>query len=192
MITLDQAIQFLDLSNENVSDVAIVEQFINETTLLIEYQCNTKILTSEVVNKFVGDNYKYYNLNAYKVNSITSIRYRKTAFDSWVTLANTEYVLTDNYDMYSIVFKDVLKQGYDYEITTSQGVSIDNVPSDLQKVAKEMVYIAYRNQSKDILGKSNISESNLGTSIGTSFLDMKPIWRSILKKYTYRALASGY
>ena len=192
MITLEQAIQFLDLSNENVQDVAIVEQFINETTLLIEYQCNTKILTSEVVNKFVGDNYKYYNLNAYNVNSITLIRYRKTAFDSWTTLANTEYVLTDNYDMYSIVFKDVLKQGYDYEITTSQGVSLDNVPSDLQKVAKEMVYIAYRNQSKDILGKSNISESNLGTSIGTSFLDLKPVWRSILKKYTYRALASGY
>jgi hypothetical protein len=188
MITLEQAIQFLNLSNENVQDVAIVEQFINETTLLIEYQCNTKILTSEVVNKFVGDNYKYYNLNAYNVNSITLIRYRKTAFDSWTTLANTEYVLTDNYNMYSIVFKDVLKQGYDYEITTSQGVSLDNVPADIQKVAKEMVYIAYRNQSKDILGKSNISESNLGTSIGTSFLDMKPIWRSILKKYTYRNL----
>jgi hypothetical protein len=192
MITLEQAIQFLDLSNENVQDVAIVEQFINETTLLIEYQCNTKILTSEVVNKFVGDNYKYYNLNAYNVNSITLIRYRKTAFDSWTTLANTEYVLTDNYNMYSIVFKDVLKHGYDYEITTSQGVSLDNVPADIQKVAKEMVYIAYRNQSKDILGKSNISESNLGTSIGTSFLDLKPVWRSILKKYTYRALASGY
>ena len=192
MITLEQAIQFLNLSNENVQDVAIVEQFINETTLLIEYQCNTKILTSEVVNKFVGDNYKYYNLNAYNVNSITLIRYRKTAFDSWTTLANTEYVLTDNYNMYSIVFKDVLKHGYDYEITTSQGVSLDNVPADIQKVAKEMVYIAYRNQSKDILGKSNISESNLGTSIGTSFLDLKPVWRSILKKYTYRALASGY
>jgi hypothetical protein len=188
MITLEQAIQFLDLSNENVSDVAIVEQFINETTLLIEFECQTNILTKDVEITFFGDNYKYYNLNCYKVNSITSVKYRQTAFDSWTTLLNTEYVLTYTNNMYKIVFKDALKHGYEYQIITNQGVSIDNVPSDIQKVAKEMVYIAYRNQSKDILGKSNISESNLGTSIGTSFLDMKPVWRSILKKYTYRSL----
>ena len=63
-----------------------------------------------------------------------------------------------------------------------------DIPADLQKVAKEMVYISYRNQSKDILGKSNISEANLGTSIGTSFIDMRPVWRSILKKYTYKSI----
>jgi hypothetical protein len=90
--------------------------------------------------------------------------------------------------MYRIVFKDDLKLNYEYQIITNQGVSLEDVPTDIQKVAKEMVYIAYKNQNKDLLGKSNISESNLGTSIGTTYFNLTPTWRSILKKYTYRSL----
>ena len=188
MIKLDIALQYLNIDASNVSDVSLIEQFINETTEIIEYESNTKILLTSVTNKFVGDGYKYFNLKCFKCNSITTIKYRETSFDSWVTLANTEYVLTENNGLYSIVFKDVLKHNYEYEIVTSQGVDLADIPNDLQKVAKQMLYIAYRNQSKDILGKSNTSESNLGPSIGTSFIDMRPVWRSILKKYTYRTL----
>jgi hypothetical protein len=188
MINIDTALQYLNIDASNTADVSLVEQFINDSTAIIEYECRTKLLTASVTIQFKGDNYKFYNLNCYKVNSITTIKYRATAFDNWTTLANTEYILTTNNNMYLIVFKDVLKKDYEYEIVTSQGVALADVPADLQKVAKEMVYISYRNQSKDILGKSNISEANLGTSIGTSFIDMRPVWRSILKKYTYKSI----
>ena len=193
MINIDTALQYLNIDASNTADVSLIEQFINDSTAIIEYECQTKLLIDDVTIQFFGDGYKYYNLYCYKVNSITSVKYRETAFDSWTTLLNTEYVLTTTNNMYSIVFKDVLKKTYEYEIITNQGVLLADIPADLQKVSKEMVFISYRNQSKDILGKSNISESNLGTSIGTSFIDMRPVWRNILKKYTYkRLLVNGY
>jgi hypothetical protein len=191
MISLDTAIEYLQLAPSNTGDVNIVEQLINEVTDIIEYETQTKILVTNVTTNFIGDGYKYYKLNCFKCNSITSIKYRETLFDSWTTLANTEYVLTYQNNSYSIVFKNELKNDYYYEIITSQGVELQDVPSDLQKVAKEMVYTAYRDVTRDYLGKSNIGDSSLGSSLNTTLIDLKDRWKYILKKYTYKRMTSG-
>lgn len=191
MITLDKAIEYLQLAPTNTGDVAIVEQLINEVTDIIEYETQTKILTASVTTQFIGDGYKYYKLNCYKCNSITSIKYRESQFDSWTTLANTEYVLTYVNNIYSIVFKNELKNDYYYEVITNQGVEVQDVPADLQKVAKEMIYTAYRDVTRDYLGKSNINDSALGSAISTTLIDLKDRWKYILKKYTYKRLTSG-
>jgi hypothetical protein len=185
MITLETGINYLGLDASNVDDVSLVEDLINELTLYIENYLKTTILVKDVTKYIKGDGFSFISLFAYKVNSITTIKYRETAFDTWKTIANTDYVLTYTNNYNRLVFKDDMKIGYEYEIKSNQGVDIANVPYDLQKAFKEMLYLAYRNKTKDVLGKSNVGDSAVGVSLNTTYIDLTPVWLRTLNNYRY-------
>lgn len=185
MITLETGINYLGLDASNVDDVSLVEDLINELTLYIENYLKTTILVKDVTKYIKGDGYSFISLFAYKVNSITTIKYRETAFDTWKTIPNTDYVLTYTNNYNRLVFKDDMKVGYEYEIKSNQGVDIANVPYDLQKAFKEMLFVAYRNKTKDVLGKSNVGDSAVGVSLNTTYIDLTPVWLRTLNNYRY-------
>jgi hypothetical protein len=187
MITTNEALQYLNLDNS--TDLkAIIENFIFQVKNEIENIIGCEIITNTQVRTFQNiPNLDYIPLDTFKLNSITSVKYSKDLITPFEVIGNSNYAFVEVNNIYQIhFFNNTLKNGW-YELTTSEGVAIKDVPQEIKSVAFEMVAIKLKNTTYlsggDRLGLSSQSASYPSANDSTSFKDLMPSWENKLRKY---------
>lgn len=190
LITIDALKSYLAIDVSNSDNDDILDTIIAYTGALISGYCNQSIELTDRTVTVDGDGCKTIMLYNFPVSAITSVRYRITPVDSWITLANgSDYVPTYQNGIAQIYFPERCIKGFsNYEITYSYGYS--SIPFDIQLTAIEIATLIYKDSeiqggSKGgRLGLASVSESINGISGSTSFQDYwNTKWKRVLAQY---------
>ena len=190
LITTDALKQYLamDLNTSTYDDQ--LDSIISYTGGLIQGYCNQAIEATTETIVFNGNGTNLYTFSNFPVNSITSVRYRITPANAWITLATTDYALVNSGALYQIYFtQNNIKGTANYEVVFNYGYTV--IPQDVQITALEIASLIWKDS--DIkggakggrLGLASVSEGGInGVSASTSFKDYwNTKWRQVLLSY---------
>lgn len=190
LITTDALKQYLamDLNTSTYDDQ--LDSIISYTGGLIQGYCNQAIEATTETIVFNGNGTNLYTFTNFPVNSITSVRYRITPANAWITLATTDYTLINSGSLHQIYFSQKnIKGTANYEVVFNYGYTV--IPQDVQITALEIASLIWKDT--DIqggvkggrLGLASVSEGGInGVSASTSFKDYwNTKWRQVLLSY---------
>ena len=190
LITTDALKQYLamDLNTSTYDDQ--LDSIISHTGGLIQGYCNQAIEATTETIVFNGNGTNLYTFTNFPVNSITSVRYRITPANAWITLATTDYALVNSGALYQIYFTQKnIKGTANYEVVFNYGYTV--IPQDVQITALEIASLIWKDT--DIqggvkggrLGLASVSEGGInGVSASTSFKDYwNTKWKQALLSY---------
>jgi hypothetical protein len=178
----------MDLNTSTYDDQ--LDSIISYTGGLIQGYCNQAIEATTETIVFNGNGTNLYTFTNFPVNSITSVRYRITPANAWITLATTDYTLINSGSLHQIYFSQKnIKGTANYEVVFNYGYTV--IPQDVQITALEIASLIWKDT--DIqggakggrLGLASVSEGGInGVSASTSFKDYwNTKWRQVLLSY---------
>lgn len=191
------------LGVEDSSLDATIETWINETSSIIEEYCQRKFVVQSISNEIHdgdGGNIlypRYFPIvqlstedSPDETQKLKALQYRDSPDSSWTDIeTNINHIFLDTNKPYIELYDATFYLGKQ-NIKISYKAGYSTVPSEVKKVALEMVQIWY-NEHKgggDTLGKQGSTQSQAGGNFNVTWNDVHQRWGKILDKYRVRAI----
>lgn len=170
MITISQVKQYINYADSDLD--SYFQTLVNQTENFIEEYCQQPIDRASVVNRAVGNGTVRLALpNTSPITDLT-VRSRMVGGSTYTAVSGCEAVVIGGLPFVynpNLFYADKI---YEFSYTAGWDVA----PDTLQRIAVEMVAVAYNEQSaghgKGLLGLSSVSDNFSGIAKTTAFRNM--------------------
>jgi len=170
LITTAQLKSYLKITTNDLDTflATLIDQAENEIT----YYVGTALGSSSKTALFGGNSLSIRYMGKLLVTAISSLSYRVTPLDSYVTISSIDYTFYEENGLHWLHYDGIFTAGYQYKVVYTSGYT--TIPSDLQAVCLEMCAVKYRDsrQGQNTLGQASVVVNVAGVNSQTSYISL--------------------